>query len=292
MKISNNLITSIACYRKHFDFHAVWGQLDIFLRDMSPEYVPYPDENSELLYSVIKAPTIVEVNNKHLLVDGKDNVFAINDITLLEIPILKNKKYEDAIKILAIFELASQKVTEEALANEELVGDLSTELRLKNGNSVKLIEQDYVGLGLTLRKITVDPQSYCSSIVDGVEIQPGKFVYGVFSGLGLHKVLSPIAQNDVYRLRLAINESGTVETLIYNKLDGTQIRISNVCSFCTIGQDNYVYVENNMVYCHHNEVLARRIMDEVGFLDSPLFVQLIDDKIVITMKNGKNKCIN
>ena len=59
-----------------------------------------------------------------------------------------------------------------------------------------------------------------------------------------------------------------------------------------IGKDNYAYVDNEMVYCHHNEILAKRIKDVVGFLDSPLFIQLDDNKIVVTMKDGNVKYVN
>ena len=66
----------------------------------------------------------------------------------------------------------------------------------------------------------------------------------------------------------------------------------NVKSFCVIGKDNYAYVENEMVYSHHNEILAKRIKDVVGFLNIPLFIQLNDNIIVITMKNGTVKHVN
>ena len=72
MKISNNLITSIACYRKNFEFHAVWSQLKVFLRDMSPQDVPYPDAASMLLYSIIKEPSMVNVVNNQFQVKGAD----------------------------------------------------------------------------------------------------------------------------------------------------------------------------------------------------------------------------
>ena len=104
--------------------------------------------------------------------------------------------------------------------------------------------------------------------------------------------MNPIVQNEEYRLRLSINASGTIETLVHNKLDGTQSHMPNVKSFCIIGKDNYAYVDNEMVYSHHNEIIAKRIKDVVGFLDSPLFIQLDDNKIVITMKDGTVKYVN
>ena len=66
----------------------------------------------------------------------------------------------------------------------------------------------------------------------------------------------------------------------------------NVKSFCIIGKDNYAYVDNEIVYCHHNEILAKRIKDVVGFLDSPLYILSDDNKIVITMKDGNVKYVN
>lgn len=293
MKISNKLITSIACYRKHFEFHAVWSQLKVFLRDMSPQEVPYHDETSELLYNIIKNPSMVNIVNNQFQVQGADvNIFSLNNAASLDLQEIKKETYEDKIRILALFELAGQVIKPECFTNETFSFDGEKELILLNGQSFKVVEQDYAGQELILRQIKVDARSFCSSVVDGVEIQPGKFAYGVFSKVGLHKVLSPTVQNEKYRLRLSVNASGSIETLVHNKLDGTQNHMLNVKSFCIIGKDNYVYVENEMVYCHHDETIAKRIKDVVGFLDSPLFVQLDDNKIVITMKDGYVKYVN
>lgn len=293
MKISNNLITSIACYRKHFEFHAVWSQLKVFLRDMSPQDVPYPDSTSELLYNIIKDPAMVTVANNQFQVKGSvDNPFYLNSAASLDLQAIKKETSDDRIRILALFELAGQVMTPECFANEASSLDVAKELILSNGHSLKVVEQDYAGQDLILRQIKVDAKSFCSSVVDGVEIQPGKFAYGVFSKLGLHKVLTPIAQNDMYRLRVSINASGTVETLVQNKHDGTQYSLPNVVSFGIIGNDNYAYICNHMVYCYHNETLAKRIRDAIGFWSKPLFMHCTKQYMEITMEDGTKKIIN
>lgn len=293
MKISNNLITSIACYRKHFEFHAVWSQLKVFLRDMSPQDVPYPDSTSELLYNIIKDPAMVTVANDQFQVKGTaDNPFSLNNVASLDLQAIKKEAPEDRIRILAIFELAGQVIKEEYFENEAFNLDGAKELILSNGHSLKVVEQDYAGQDLILRQIKVDAKSFCSSVVDGVEIQPGKFAYGVFSKLGLYKVLTPIAQNDMYRLRVSINASGTVETLVQNKHDGTQYSLPNVVSFGIIGNDNYAYICNHMVYCYHNETLAKRIRDAIGFWSKPLFMHCTKQYMEITMEDGTKKIIN
>lgn len=292
MKLSNSLITSIACYRRHFEFQAVWSQLRIFLRDMSPREVPYPDAASELLYRIIREPDLVRVANKRIVVqDVADSPFVLNDAATLELPALGRERLEDRIRMVALFELAGRRMNEADLGKEVLTLDGAREVVLENGYSLKVVEQDYQGEELTLRPIRVASTSGCASVVDGVEIQPGKFAYGVFSALGLHRVLPPMVQNETYRLRVSRNGAGTVETLVRNKLNGTRGHMPNVRSFCIIGKDNYAYVENNMVYCHHNEALAKRIRDEIGFLDCPLFVRWDDGRMVITMKNGNEKSI-
>lgn len=293
MKISNNLITSIACYRKHFEFHAVWSQLKVFLRDMSPQDVPYPDSTSELLYNIIKDPAMVTVANNQFQVKGSvDNPFYLNSAASLDLQAIKKETSDDRIRILALFELAGQVMTPECFANEAFSLDVAKELILSNGHSLKVVEQDYAGQDLILQQIKVDAKSFCSSVVDGVEIQPGKFAYGVFSKLGLHKVLTPIAQNDMYRLRVSINASGTVETLVQNKHDGTQYSLPNVVSFGIIGNDNYAYICNHMVYCYHNETLAKRIRDAIGFWSKPLFMHCTKQYMEITMEDGTKKIIN
>lgn len=293
MKISNNLITSIACYRKHFEFHAVWSQLKVFLRDMSPQDVPYPDATSELLYDIIKDPAMVTVANGQFQIKGTaDNPFYLNSAESLELQAIRNETAEDRIRILALFELAGQVMTRECFANEVFSLDGANELILSNGHSLKVVEKDYAGQDLILRQIKVDAHSSCSSVVDGVEIQPGKFAYGVFSKLGLHKVLNPVAQNDMYRLRVSINASGVVETLVQNNHDGTQYSLPNVESFGIIGNDNYAYICNHMVYCFHNEMLAKRIRDAIGFWSKPLFMHCTKQYMEITMEDGTKKIIN
>ena len=293
MKISNNLITSIACYRKHFEFHAVWSQLKVFLRDMSPQDVPYPDSTSELLYNIIKDPAMVTVANNQFQVKGSvDNPFYLNSAASLELQAIKKETADDKIRILALFELAGQVIKEEYFENEAFNIDGAKELILSNGHSLKVVEQDYAGQDLILRQIKVDAKSFCSSVVDGVEIQPGKFAYGVFSKLGLHKVLNPVAQNDMYRLRVSTNASGVVETLVQNNHDGTQYSLPNVVSFGIIGNDNYAYIVNHMVYCFHNETLAKRIRDAIGFWSKPLFMYCTKQYMEITMEDGTKKIID
>lgn len=296
MRISNVLITSVACFRKHFDFHAVWGQLGIFIRDMSPENVPYPDAASKNLYRAIKDPRLVSVINNQLFVNGENgeniNPFSLNNSASLEMDLIKEENQENRIRILALFELAGQKMTQERLTNDSFSENGGNEVLIKNGHSPKVVEQDYQGLELAMRLIRVDSASLLSCVINGIEIHPGKYAYGVFSRVGLHRVLSPVAQNDVYLLRLSSTASGAVDTLVHNKLDGTQCHLHNVHSFCVLGKDNYAYVENEKVYCHHNEILSKRIESVVSLLDSPLFIQMDDDMIIITMKDGSVKFVN
>ena len=253
----------------------------------------YTDSTSELLYHIIRDPKLVETVGDQIVEKGTNNsVFSINDAASLDLSPLKMESYEDRIRILALFELAGQHFKEENFSSEGLSLKGNNEIVLSNGQSMKVVKQNLTGLDLFLLPIRVDSESFCSSIVDGVEILPGKFAYGVFSKLGLHKVLSPTAQNGVYKLRISVNASGMIETLVHNKLDGTQNHMVNVKSFCVISEDNYAYVDNYIVYCHHDEILAKRIRDEIGFLDCPLFIQSKNDKIFVTMNNGDLKCIN
>ena len=297
MRISNNLITSIACYRKHFEFHAVWSQLEIFIRDMSPQDVPYPDAASKLLYDIIKDPSLVKVlvntKNNQILIEGVDkSPFVLNNVETLELDAIKNESTDDCIRILALFELAGQKITKEHFANTPLSPDCTKDIILTNGYSLKVIDQEYIGLNLELHPIKVDENSPCSSFIGGIEIQPGKFAYGVFSELGLHKVLKPIAQNDMYMLKLSVNDSGVAETLVRNKFDNTLHHMLNVKSFCAIGNDNYAYIAHGRVYCRHNDALEKHIKDSINFLDCPIFIETDNHNIIVTMRDGCVKFIN
>ena len=293
MKIANTLLTSVACLRKYFDFHAVWGQLDIFVRDMSPKEVPYPDAASKFLYGIIVDPGSVIIENERILVSGSDDSpFVLNNAESLEMAALQRYMPEDRIRILALFELADRKVSEECISLDALKFESCENIVLVNGHSLKIVDKDYSGCNLDLRLIKVDPDSPCSSIVDGIEIEQGKCVYGVFSKYGLHHVLNTVAQNGRYRMKITVSESGAAHVIVHNKQDGTRNNLRNVKSFCTIGEDNYAYIKNGMVYCHHNSELAKRMKDTVGMLDSPLFLQSDADQIAVTMKDGSVKYIS
>lgn len=294
MKISNNLITSIACFRKHFEFHSVWGQLDIFLRDMSPKDIPYPDAESELLYAIIKDPSVVNIADEHITIEDTniDCPFVINNYASFFLPSLCNKSHYDRIRIVALFELAGVEMTNEAISEEVSSADGAKELILSNGQSLKVVELNESGINLNLKLVKVSPQSLYSSIVDGIELQPGKFAYGIFSNQGLHKLLNPVAANNTYSLRLSINESGDVMTKVFHNKYEIESDLLNVVSFCTIGQDDFAYIENNRVYCHHSATLSKRLNDAIDFLEYPLFVQADDNEVRITMNDGSVKYIN
>ena len=138
MRIANVLITSIACFRKHFDFHAVWGQLGIFIRDMSPEDVPYPDDASKALYRAIKEPNLVSVVDNQVIikdVNGEETKpFSINNATSLKMDAIKEESQENRIRIFALFELAGQEMTQECLANNPFPGNEGSEVLIKNGH--------------------------------------------------------------------------------------------------------------------------------------------------------------
>ena len=298
MKIANKLITSIACYRKHFDFHAVWNQLDIFLRDMSPKDVPYPDKSSEILYYIINAPSdickkeLFKVVDNKIIVDDTDgeNVFTINNAESLRLDVFQKESFEERIRIIALFELAGKQISNDSFDDGLLYLVKTSVNELSDGQTLKIVQTDYNGLKLSLNKIYVNTNSASSSIVDGIEIRPGKFAYGVYSEHGLHKVLKTKVQNDSYSMILSTDSTEDC-LIIKDELYGTKRTIHNVKSFCTIGHDNYAYISNGQVYCHHDESLSKRLKNTIGVLDLPLFICSDNEKITITMEDGTVKSI-
>ena len=293
MKIANNLITSIACYRKHFEFYSVWWQLKIFLRDMSPQDIPYPDAESEVLYDIIKDPSIVNIKDGKIVVGDSDKTpFQLNNAESLQLQQILKEAPEDRIRILALFELAKQRLTDESFTKASLEFDGTQDVVLTDGLPLNVVAQDYTGLNLTLRLIRVDAQSACPSIVGGHEINAGRYAYGLFSQFGLHKVLSPIDKNNVYTLKLSVNEEGKSETRVTNRRYGTKCRLKDVKSFCVIGENDYAYILKNQVYCLCNQTLNGRIKDTIQWGDHPLCVYTEKDTLVVIMNDGSSRHIS
>ena len=294
MKISNNIITSIACFRKHFEFREVWDQLDIFLRDLSPKEIPYPNAESELLYEIIKNPHMVIDDGEKIYIKDMDSQspFSINDYTAFILPDFWKENRENRIRIVALFELAGIKLTNEHLSEEFSLMSEADELILSNGRALRVVEHECNGDNLMLKRIKISQQSTSPTLIDGVELKPGQYAYGVFSNKGLHKLLAPTIQNEAYILQLFIDESDCAKTKVYHKHDEMTSHLHNVISFCTVGTDNFAYIENNIVYCHHNNTLTKRLRDEIGFFSQPLFVESDDDQIIITMNDGSRKYVD
>lgn len=295
MKIGGHLITSLASFRKHFEFNTVWTQLNIFLRDLSPEQVPYlkddkQDEVAQSIFFAIQNPNKVKAEENNLLYFANDNkpltILTINDLSSMELNSLQEYEYEDKIKIILIHELAGKKISEDDISQSVNALSNDSEILLCNGHTLKVIDYIITGQRLYIKPISVDKHSICSSIIDGYDLAPGRTAYGVFSTYGFHKLLPPVVQNEKYLIRLK-TDSSSPEMIVRDKKDGTISHFHNVVSFCTINNNNYIYVQNQMVYSHHDEGLARRLKSAVGFLGNPLFVHATSDYVFITMSDGQ-----
>jgi hypothetical protein len=294
MKIGGHLITSLASYRKHFDFNSVWFQLDIFLRDMSPMRIPYlneakEDQVAQSIFYAIANPYKVKIENSSLLYFSDDDkpleILTINDSSSIEISSLKEYELKDKVRIVLLHELANKKISDESLSQSASSPCSNGEILLCNGSTLKVVDMVSTSMRLFIKPISVDSHSSCSSIIDGYELSPGKTAYGVFSDNGFHRLLPPILQNEKYLIRLR-TDSASPEMVVRDKKDGTVSHFHNVVSFCTIKDNNYIYIQNQMVYSHHDEGLAKRLKSAVGFFGTPLFLHASNELVFITMADG------
>lgn len=286
MKIGQHLITSIACFRKHFDFKAVWHQLDIFIRDMSPSEVIYPDEDSKLLYEIIAdGENASHINNE---IQYKDKTMKLNfsDASVFNSSILENKSESDKIKIIALFELGQSKFDESKIKAEINIGLETSDIILKYGETIRQVDVT-CDENLFVRKIRVELGSP-NSIVAGVEVKPGQIVFGLFCNRGLYQVLNPTAKNEKFILRL-IETQGTIETIAKDRVNGTINYYKGVISFCVIGEDDYAYIANNRVYCYKNSGLEKALRDNISLSTPPIAVEYTKNKLIVTLINGKRK---
>ena len=167
MKISNKFITSIPCYRRHFEFKCVWGQLGAFIRDMSPESVYYPDAKSKKLYEIITDPSRFDATAS----DINKVLFSINGTSILDSPELDIEKFEDRVRILALFELAEIVFDFNEYSNEIHMRPGDSDIVLTHGQSLNVEETETEIHELLVRQIRVDSNSATACTIGGHKIE-------------------------------------------------------------------------------------------------------------------------
>ena len=94
-----------------------------------------------------------------------------------------------------------------------------------------------------------------------------------------------------YKLRL-IDNGGSAVLRVTDIANKQEQLIAEVKSFCTLGDDNYLYIANNRLYSHHNNKLEQAISRQIGILDIPLAVEVVGEDIIVTMQDSTEKIIN
>lgn len=288
MRIGRYLITSVECLRRHFDFKVVMGSLKIFIRDLSPERVPYPDHQSRVLYRAIANPEGVAVEGGILKVEEESYTLQHNSAEVFDNPILSSYTDLERIRVVALFELASKGVDSSAMGVRAENSGSDSDIVLRQSERLDIVGR-YADMGeLRYRLIKVDSRVSSPCKVGDITLEAGRSAWGLFSKHGLYKTLSPIAQNETYIIKLSQDGSHSVVTdRIYKHVE----RLEGVRAFCTVGRDNYLYIANNRVYSHHDEALGQLLSQSISMLDIPVAVDVAGGKIVITLSDGTEKKI-
>jgi len=288
MRISKHFITSIPSYRKHFNFRCIWNQLDVFVRDMSPDSIYYPDQLCRDLYDIVANPWhYKDEDPEH---KGLDKYFKINETSVLDSHVLKDEAYEDRLRIIALFELAGIAFNEKDYSKDILISDGDADIILSHGQTLKVSKMEGTAKELHVRPIKVDSSSSTVCTIGEHKIPPGSMVYGVFSDSGLHHIIDHSACNEVYELYLSCSKDG-VRTIVKNKIESTVKHLNNVISFCVVGDYDYAYIANAKVYCGNNPALAKKLAEQIRIFDEPIMVQSDRENLYITMTDGSQKTI-
>lgn len=294
MKIDNKLITSVDCLKKHFNFHEVFSNIDIFVRDLSPNNIPYLDESSKLLYNIISAPQFVQVDGNRFVFLRDDQVYVLknNKETILEHITLSEYTFEDKIRIVALYELIGQAVDYTQVKTQIIDSSSDDNIVLTRGQSLVTISSIKAEqLFYRLIRTKDDVNSGVEYCVGDLKLKSGSIAYGLFSKLGLYKMIKPFYSNNSYKLRL-IDNGSSVALRVTDIANNQEQLVTEVKSFCTLGEDNYLYIANNRLYSHHNSRLEREIGKHICIFDTPLAVEVIGENIVVTMQDGTEKLIN
>lgn len=294
MRIDNKLITSVECLKKHFNFPEIFSNIDIFVRDLSPNNIPYFDESSKLLYDIISTPHFAQVEGDSFvfLPDNQVYILKSNDISILEHSALSEYTLEDKIRIVALYELIGQQVDYTQVKTQVLDSSLDEDLVLTRGQTLMTIESKKTdNLFYRLIRTQDDANSETEYCVGDMKLKAGSIAYGLFSRFGLYKMIKPFYSNSSYKLRLIDNGSNVV-LRVTDIANNQEQLITGVKSFCILGDDNYLYIANNRLYSHHNSMLQKEISKHISIFDIPLAVEVIKENIVVTMQDGTEKIIN
>lgn len=291
MKIANSLITSLACLKRHFAFREVFNNIDIFVRDLSPQNIPYGDKSAELLYAIIATAGSVTLQEGKLVTEaGQSYALKHNEASIFDHAALQGYTLQEKIRIVALYELVGRAVECGQIGNSEINSLSEGDVLLTAGQSLTAVGK--LGDGeLVCRLIRVDSSAQQGCRVGDMVLKAGAVAYGLFSKAGLYKVLAPMCNNSAYLMRLTEGRGG-VELRITDICQGQEQVVRDVCSFCTIGDDNYLYIANNQVYSHHGRDLGQLLKTKIGILDIPMAVEVVGDMVVITMQDGSELKIN
>lgn len=294
MRIDNKLITSVECLKKHFNFPEIFSNIDIFVRDLSPNNIPYFDESSKLLYDIISAPQFVQVVDNRLVYFDDDHVYILkyNEESILEHTSLSEYTFEDKIRIVALYELIGQQVDYTQVKTQVLDSSLDEDIVLTRDQTLVTIESKKTEkLFHRLIRTKYDANSETEYCVGDMKLKAGSIAYGLFSRFGLYKMIKPFYSNNSYKLRL-IDNGGSAVLRVTDIANNQEQLIKEVKSFCTLGDDNYLYIANNRLYSHHNNKLEQAISRQIGILDIPLAVEVVGEDIIVTMQDSTEKIIN
>ena len=294
MRIDNKFITSVECLKKHFNFPEIFSNIDIFVRDLSPNNIPYFDESSKLLYDIISAPHFAQVEGDSFvfLPDNQVYILKSNEISILEHSALSEYTLGDKIRIVALYELIGQQVDYTQVETQALDSPLDEDIVLTRGQSLVIIESKKTEkLFYRLIRTKYDANSETEYCVGDMKLKAGSIAYGLFSRFGLYKMIKPFYSNNSYKLRL-IDNGGSAVLRVTDIANKQEQLMPEVKAFCTLGDDNYLYIANNRLYSHHNSKLEKEISKHISIFDTPLAVEVIEENIVVTMQDSTEKIIN
>lgn len=286
MKINGHIITSLTSFRSHFNLFEVWHKKNIFIRDLSPDIVPYKSDEDKIYYCMVSNPTSVKFSNATEILC---NDFSIN-ISKEESEYIKDFAITDKIQIIALSRLARCVIPKE-------FSHFATVTR--NGTDNKIIELSYgeslsvnsinikEGLHLETKLIVVSKNSNAPSIVGSNVINPGEVTYGVFCRNELIAVCPNWQSNNLYRLTFLKNGQSSKLIVTDRTSDMTLLEYPNAHWFVKISDDNFAIIDGKSVLCINNEDLNRRIRGKVERAFSPTMLRCDDINLYIVYANGK-----
>lgn len=299
MRLNNHIISSLYGLHASFSFDEAWSKRDIIVRDLAPSIISYVDAGFErACYNALAHPSGVMLHNgAFVFADGNAVDLKLDEDERKVVgKLMKDDSHvsqEDAIRIIALFKLAGEKVADVSQVINPVGNTDANVILLKNGQHIGIAGMK-LKPGMTLRTKMIRNVSRQACKVGKVTLQGGQYTYGVFCGNNLVAVSPREGDNTQYYLEYVTGRDGVSCLQVTNRFTGNIVQTYPKAHFFTmLGNDDYAFIDGLAVRCYKSQYLSDEF-SRIDLFDEPQIIEYDKEnkRLTITLVNSKTININ